>query len=72
MNEMRELIDGQLDTVCGGGLVDINFGNINVNAAPEIATQVGVALGGMSVFGKGGDASVAQLLGLTGITSFGK
>jgi hypothetical protein len=71
MNEVYELID-ELDAVCGGGLVDINFGNFNINASPQIATQVGVALGGLSVFGKGGDANVAQLLGITGLTSFGK
>jgi hypothetical protein len=70
MNEVRELTDGELDAVCGGGIVDINFGNIAVN--PQIATQVGFAIGGLSVFGKGGDASVAQILALTGITSFGK
>jgi hypothetical protein len=72
MNEVRELIDTELDTVCGGGLFDISIGNIDVNASPQIATQVGVAVGGLSVFGKGGDANVAQLLAQTGITSFGK
>jgi hypothetical protein len=72
MNEVRELIDTELDTVCGGGLVDFSIGNIDINASPQIATQVGVAVGGLSVFGKGGDANVAQLLGQTGITLFGK
>ena len=72
MNEVCVLIDGELDSVCGGGVVDINFGNINVNASPQVATQVGVALGGLSVFGKGGDADVTQLLAATGLTSFAK
>jgi hypothetical protein len=71
MNEVRELIDTELDAVCGGGggLVDISFGNIVV--APQIATQVGVALGGFSVFGNGGSANLTQLLAQTGVNSFG-
>ena len=72
MNEVRELIDTELDAVCGGGggLVDISFGNIVVE--PQIATQVGVAVGGFSVFGNGGSANVTQLLAETGLNSFGK
>ena len=69
MNEVRELIDTELDAVCGGGLVDISFGDIAVQ--PQIATQVGVAIGGFSVFGNGGGANVAQLIAQTGINSFG-
>ena len=61
MNEVRELIDTELDAVCGGGLVDISFGNIEIQ--PQIATQIGVAIGGLSVFGNGGSANVAQLIG---------
>jgi hypothetical protein len=70
MNEVRELIDTELDTVCGGGLFDISIGNIVVE--PQIATQVGVAVGGFSVFGSGGSANVTQLLAETGLNSFGK
>ena len=69
MNEVRELIDMELDAVCGGSLVDISFGNIVVE--PQIATQVGVALGGFSVFGNGGSANLTQLLAQTGVNSFG-
>jgi hypothetical protein len=69
MNEVRELIDTELDAVCGGGLVDISFGDIAVQ--PQIATQVGVALGGFSVFGNGGSANLTQLLAQTGVNSFG-
>jgi hypothetical protein len=69
MNEVRELIDTELDAVCGGSLVDISFGNIVVE--PQIATQVGVALGGFSVFGNGGSANLTQLLAQTGVNSFG-
>ena len=57
MVEVYELIDAELDSVCGGGLI----GNIVVQ--PQIATQVGVAVGGFSVFGKGGNATVANMLG---------
>jgi hypothetical protein len=70
MNEVRELIDTELDAVCGGSLVDISFGNIVVE--PQIATQVGVALGGFSVFGNGGSANLTQLIAATGLISFGK
>ena len=72
MNEVRELIDTELDSVCGGGggLVDISFGDIAVQ--PQIATQVGVALGGFSVFGNGGSANLTQLIAATGLISFGK
>ena len=69
MNEVRELIDTELDAVCGWGLVDISFGDIAVQ--PQIATQVGVALGGFSVFGNGGSANLTQLLAQTGVNSFG-
>ena len=69
MNEVRELIDTELDAVFGGSLVDISFGNIVVQ--PQIATQVGVALGGFSVFGNGGSANLTQLLAQTGVNSFG-
>ena len=71
MNEVRELIDTELDSVCGGGggLVDISIGNIVIE--PQIATQVGFAVGGFSVFGSGGNAAVAQLIAQTGLNSFG-
>jgi hypothetical protein len=71
MNEVRELIDTELDTVCGGGLFDINV-NPQIVVEPQIATQFGLAVGGLSVFGNGGSANVTQLLAETGITSFGK
>ena len=59
MSEMRELTDKELDTVCGGGFFD----SFNIVVQPQIATQVGVAVGGLSVFGNGGNAVVAQVLG---------
>jgi hypothetical protein len=71
MNEVRELIDTELDAVCGGGggLVDISIGNIVVE--PQIATQVGFAIGGFSVFGNGGSANSTQLIAQTGVNLFG-
>ena len=59
MSEMRELTDTELDAVCGGFL---NFGSLVTQT--NIATQVGVAVGGISGLtgGNAGNASVAQLL----------
>ena len=57
MSQMRELTDKELDAVCGGGF------SVNIVVQPQIATQVGVAVGGSSVFGNGGPAVVAQVLG---------
>ena len=61
----RELIDEELDAVCGG-LFD--FGNIVI--APNIPTQVSLALVGTSgiTLGNGGNASVAQLLGQASVS----
>jgi hypothetical protein len=59
MSEMRELTHEELDAVCGGGFSD----SFNIVVQPQIATQVGVAVGGFSVFGKGGNATVANMLG---------
>jgi len=60
MSEIRELTDKELDTVCGGFL---HFGNIVTQT--NTATQVGVAIGGLSGLtgGNAGNATVAQLLG---------
>ena len=60
MSQMRELTDKELDTVCGGGgFFDHSF---NIVVQPEIATQVGVAVGGFSLFGNGGNATVTNWL----------
>jgi hypothetical protein len=68
MSEMRELTDIELDAVCGGGLL---FDSFNIVVQPQIATQVGVAVGGFSVFGNGGAANVAQLLAQSSVSSIG-
>jgi hypothetical protein len=74
MSEMRELIDTELDAVCGGhhghhghhGLFNFgNFGNIfnfgNLVIEQNVALQVGVAVGS--------NASVTQLLGQLNFSS---
>jgi hypothetical protein len=66
MKEVRELIDTELDAVSGGAG---DFGNIVVQ--PNIATQIGVAVGGPGIFGNGGNATVAQLLGQLNASSIG-
>ena len=58
MSEMRELTDKELDAVCGGGFSD----SFNIVVQPQIATQIGVAVGGFSVFGNGGNATVTNWL----------
>jgi len=66
MNEMRELTDTELDAVCGGFF---DFGNIVTQT--NIATQVGVAVGGISGItgGNAGNATVAQLLAQANVSS---
>ena len=66
MNEMRELTDTELDAVCGGFF---DFGNIVTQT--NIATQVGVAVGGVSGItgGNAGNATVAQLLAQANVSS---
>ena len=65
MSEMRELIGTELDAVCGGGF------SVNIVVQPQIATQVGVAVGGFSVFGNGGSANLTQLLAQANVSSIG-
>jgi hypothetical protein len=43
----------------------------NIVVQPQIATQVGVAVGGFSVFGNGGAANVTQLLAQASVSSIG-
>ena len=52
---------------------DPHFTNLsnNIVAQANTATQVGVAQGGSSVFGAGGAANVAQLLGQSNTSSIG-
>jgi hypothetical protein len=58
MSEMRDLIDTELDAVCGG---QFDFGNIVTQT--NTATQVGVAVGGPSLLSAfSSNAVVAQFL----------
>ena len=70
MKAVHELIDAELDAVCGGIFDFTNLSN-NIVAQANTATQVGVAQGGSSVFGAGGAASVAQLLAQSNTSSIG-
>jgi hypothetical protein len=71
MSEMYQLIDAELDAVCGGGPFDVSNLTGNIVVQPQIATQVGVAVGGFSVFGNGGSANLTQLLALANVSSIG-
>jgi hypothetical protein len=70
MKVVYELIDAELDAVCGGIFDFTNLSN-NIVAQANTATQVGVAQGGSSVFGAGGAANVAQLLAQSNTSSIG-
>ena len=71
MSEVRELIDMELEAVSGGGLFDVSNLSGNIVVQPQIATQVGVAVGGFSVFGNGGSANLTQLLAQANVSSIG-
>jgi hypothetical protein len=58
MIEKIELIDAELDAVCGGSGSVVNLGNIIV--APEINTQTAIAVGGFSLFGNVGGANASN------------
>jgi hypothetical protein len=62
MSEMRELTDTEAEEVCGG--LSLSFPNIVTQT--NTATQVGIAVGGVSGLtgGNAGNAAVAQLLGV--------
>ena len=65
MSEMRELTDTELDAVCGGFF---NFGNVVTQT--NIATQIGVAVGGTSFFSpNSGNAAVAQFLAQANVSN---
>jgi hypothetical protein len=58
MNEVRELIDTELDTV-SGGLFDVG-----VNVQTIVNPQIAVAVGGPGIFAPGGGATGANVGGL--------
>ena len=69
MKVVYELIDAELDAVCGG-IFDLPICP-TISCQANNATQVGVAQGGSSVFGAGGAADVAQLLAQSNTSSIG-
>jgi hypothetical protein len=67
MIEKIELIDAELDAVCGGaGSV---IGNISVS--PVINAQTSIAFGGVSVFGDVGGASASNSASQAAFSFFG-
>ena len=70
MTEVRELIDAELDGVCGG-LFDVKQLSDNIVANVQNITQNGAAIGGSSFFGAGGAATLAQVASNTAATVIG-
>ncbi len=62
MTEVRELIDAELDGVCGGFFDTTNLNELTNKIIANVQTinQTGAAVGGSSVFGAGGAASLVQ------------
>jgi hypothetical protein len=61
MSEMRELTDTEVDAVCGAGGFSISDSYNWVTQANN-AYQAAAAVGGYSVKGNGGNATVTQWL----------
>ena len=70
MIEVRELIDAELDGVCGG-LFDVKQLSDNIVANVQNITQNGAAVGGSSFFGAGGAASLVQAASNSATTVIG-
>ena len=60
MNEVRELIDTELDTV-SGGLFDVG---VNMCRQITLTRQIALAVGGPGIFAPGGGATGANVGGL--------
>ena len=62
MFEVRELIDAELDGVCGGLFDTTNLNELTnkIVANVQTTTQNGAAIGGSSFLGAGGAASLVQ------------
>jgi hypothetical protein len=70
MIEVRELIDAELDGVCGG-FFDVTELTNKIVANVQTNTQNGAAIGGSSFFGAGGAASLVQAASNTATTVIG-
>ena len=73
MIEVRELIDAELDGVCGGFFDTTNLNELTnkIVANVQTNTQNGAAIGGSSFFGAGGAASLVQAASNTATTVIG-
>jgi hypothetical protein len=62
MTEVRELIDAELDGVCGGFFDTTNLNELTNKIIANVQTinQNGAAIGGNSFLGAGGAASLVQ------------
>ncbi len=70
MIEVRELIDAELDGVCGG-FFDVTELTNKIVANVQTINQNGAAVGGSSFFGAGGAASLVQAGANTATTLIG-
>jgi hypothetical protein len=68
MSEIRELIDQELDAVCGGygPTIDSN----NYVRVKQVSIQNGAVIGPNALFGHVGDASLSQSSNQTASVSF--
>ena len=73
MTEVRELIDAELDGVCGGFFDTTNLNELTnkIVANVQTNTQNGAAVGGSSFFGNGGAATLAQVASNSATTVIG-
>jgi hypothetical protein len=70
MIEVRELIDAELDGVCGG-FFDVSSVVNKIIVDTKNASQVGAAVGGSTLFGNGGAASLVQAIAQTSTNVIG-
>jgi hypothetical protein len=73
MTKVRELIDAELDGVCGGLFDTTNLNELTnkIVANVQTTTQNGAAVGGSSLFGAGGAASLVQAASNSATTVIG-
>jgi len=70
MIEVRELINAELDGVCGG-FFDVSSLVNKVLVSTNTASQIGAAVGGNSVIGNGGAASLVQAISQQSTSAIG-
>ena len=70
MIEVRNLIDAELDGVCGGFLDVTSLVN-KVLVNTQTASQIGAAVGGSSFIGNGGAANLVQAISQSSVNAIG-